>query len=632
MFWFPFAAPALERILVMIHIEKVLPGSLCVVLVLAAACLGGCGTAGDESNQNVVGVTSQAASTSPACTPAPANVVGWWPGDGNAKNIVGGNNGTPMVNGTSSTGTFAAGEVGQAFSFDGTDEIVVPDAATLDPTQGLTIETWVYPASDSSSTDAVAMIVNKEADGAPNQYEIGRRNGNYYGPSCVIPSGNLAFYLGAIAGLPDECSGWVDGNALLPLNSWSHVALTFDGSNLMVYANGALTRQLAVSGTLLAGVGSLRIGARNDAVNNAVAHPYSPWVGLIDEMTLYNRGLSSSEIQAIYAAGSAGKCKRKKLVVFAQGINTTLTCDPNCSCVGSTNFGDIKKGLSAGDTVAWYSYQGGSYDSNRGQWCANSYVKDDTSRDLGDSTRLLYAMLKDIDAQQPNTDFYLIGHSQGGLIAFQGIASATKFVENSRIRAIVTLDAPLGYIPPQLMNYAAAAARYGFEVWGEPAATEMGRFYKTASKNSQQGTTAKLLCSLFHECLDDGFGTPITNGVAIQTNAARSDDQRVEVHTIGSDSDAVYDPRDACQIYMPGTGINDTSSQVVEGTDELSSIGGNVPQPSSHVNWATFAEATLLAFPPAIANLTHAASCVGNSHSAVLTSKAAEVIGVVDGN
>src|SRR5258706_1025271 len=45
------------------------------------------------------------------CAPQPSS---WWPGDGNATDLVAGNNGT-LVGGV----TFAQGEVGQAFSFNG---------------------------------------------------------------------------------------------------------------------------------------------------------------------------------------------------------------------------------------------------------------------------------------------------------------------------------------------------------------------------------------------------------------------------------------------------------------------------------------------------------------------------------
>ena len=46
-------------------------------------------------------------------------MIDWWPGDGNANDIVGSNDGTP-VNGA----TFAAGLIGQAFSLDGVDDSV----------------------------------------------------------------------------------------------------------------------------------------------------------------------------------------------------------------------------------------------------------------------------------------------------------------------------------------------------------------------------------------------------------------------------------------------------------------------------------------------------------------------------
>src|SRR5260370_12481314 len=49
------------------------------------------------------------------CAIPPGNLVSWWPGNGNAIDIQGGNNGT-LKNGV----TFNPGEVGQAFHFDRT--------------------------------------------------------------------------------------------------------------------------------------------------------------------------------------------------------------------------------------------------------------------------------------------------------------------------------------------------------------------------------------------------------------------------------------------------------------------------------------------------------------------------------
>ena len=66
--------------------------------------------------------------------------MGWWPGEGNANDVVGANNGT-LVNGVS----FANGVVGQAFSFDGVSSYVsIPDSPSLDSfTNSITIESWM---------------------------------------------------------------------------------------------------------------------------------------------------------------------------------------------------------------------------------------------------------------------------------------------------------------------------------------------------------------------------------------------------------------------------------------------------------------------------------------------------------
>jgi hypothetical protein len=82
----------------------------------------------------------------------------------------------------------------------------------------------------------------------------------------------------------------VVGSAGLVLNAWSHLASTFDGSTLRLYVNGGLVSSTAVSGSLAASTGVLRIGG------NGV---WPEWfAGLIDEVRVYNRALSGTEIQS----------------------------------------------------------------------------------------------------------------------------------------------------------------------------------------------------------------------------------------------------------------------------------------------------------------------------------------------
>ena len=79
------------------------------------------------------------------------------------------------------------------------------------------------------------------------------------------------------------------GSTALPLNSWTHLAGTYDGTNLRLYVNGVLTATRAVNGLITTSNGVLRIGG------NAVWGEY--FAGLIDEVRIYGRALSAREIQ-----------------------------------------------------------------------------------------------------------------------------------------------------------------------------------------------------------------------------------------------------------------------------------------------------------------------------------------------
>ena len=233
----------------------------------------------------------QAGGAAPGCVPAPTGLVGWWRAEGNANDTAGGHHGA-LFNGV----TFAAGTVGQAFSFDGTNAYVeVPDAPALRLTNELTIEFWVkrqrltfpsYPYAD--------YIVEKGGDttGGVQNYGVALHN----------PAYNHCLHF-TFAG------GWRGAGSVADLN-WHHCAVvarhgqadpTFyiDGvQQPVVYRQGAGTINLYPS------TRPLHIGAQIDPVSRWYYYSKT----LVDELALYNRALSASEIQSIYAAGSAGKC------------------------------------------------------------------------------------------------------------------------------------------------------------------------------------------------------------------------------------------------------------------------------------------------------------------------------------
>ena len=281
----------------------------------------------------------------PLATVAPENQVLWLAGDGDALDSSGnGNNGT-LQNGAS----YTVGRVGQGFQFNGSGFVTVADAPSLNPTAQISIEGWVYPTTNSIATDSMAIIANKETN-ATVQYEMARRLSSGGCPTGGgIPTGNFAVYIGGISGLPDDCGGWVNGNAQLPLNTWSHVAMTYDGANLRAFVNGANTRTVAATGAIPTTNGIFQLGKR---VRNTEI-----WIGQLDEISLYNRGLTTAEIESIANAGLAGKYKVQSTV--PSGLVAWLTGDGNPNDIsGNGNNGTFGANYAVGKVGQ--AFQGGT--------------------------------------------------------------------------------------------------------------------------------------------------------------------------------------------------------------------------------------------------------------------------------
>jgi Concanavalin A-like lectin/glucanases superfamily len=177
-----------------------------------------------------------------------------------------GNNNTGTLNGpTRST----AGKHGAALTFDGiNDRVTAPDSPTLDFTSALTIEAWVYP----TSTSGYRTIVMKEKPGLYNWA--------LYGSTTTgVPNGRVVTSADLDVKNPTK----------LPLNSWTHLALTYDGSTLRMYTGGQQTATRPVTGPLTTSDGPLQIGG------NSI---WQEWFkGRLDDLRIYDRALNPTEIQ-----------------------------------------------------------------------------------------------------------------------------------------------------------------------------------------------------------------------------------------------------------------------------------------------------------------------------------------------
>lgn len=82
----------------------------------------------------------------------------------------------------------------------------------------------------------------------------------------------------------------LNGTSAVPINTWTHVAMTFDGATLRMFVNGAQVSSRALAGSAVVTTGALRIGG------DAAWGEY--FRGVIDEVRVYNRALTAAEIQS----------------------------------------------------------------------------------------------------------------------------------------------------------------------------------------------------------------------------------------------------------------------------------------------------------------------------------------------
>ena len=159
------------------------------------------------------------------CATPPAGMVSWWPAENNTHDIVSHNNGT-LENGAG----FAGGEVGQAFSFNGSNQdVFIGDPANLKLTTGITIDAWDNPTSSPGGLAGVLTKWTKDfaLDSTADSYGLYINNA---GGTIQVQS-YIHLSNGGESGI---------GGGSIPLNAWSHIAVTYDAASgfFAVYLNG----------------------------------------------------------------------------------------------------------------------------------------------------------------------------------------------------------------------------------------------------------------------------------------------------------------------------------------------------------------------------------------------------------
>jgi RHS repeat-associated protein len=218
------------------------------------------------------------------CAPSPQGLVSWWAGQGNANDSIGFNNGM-LVNGA----TFAPGKVGQAFNLDGTNDYVqVPDSAQIRLGTSFSVELWFYQRSAKPGDGS--RLLDKVTAGQSDGYLLDTYDG--------ATGRKLRLCMGGSCGR---------GNTVYSLNAWHHAAVTYDGTTLTLFLDGQPDGSFAGIPAPPVNALPLFIGAPHVGCGGGCGL-VEYFNGLLDEVSLYDRALVASEVQAIYNAGTVGKC------------------------------------------------------------------------------------------------------------------------------------------------------------------------------------------------------------------------------------------------------------------------------------------------------------------------------------
>lgn len=240
---------------------------------------------------------------------ASADLIGYWPLNGNAMDASGNeNHGTVEGLVEPAADRFDNPSGAMSFAGGGGDRIDVGDAPEFNITGAMTITAWVYLDSNSPvHTDRNARILAKMSGGGHRSWSTGieAEVGDVLLPSTIQVSPDGADVIGL-------------HEPPLPVDRWVHFAGVYTpGTSLAVYLDGDLvaTDTVDIPGSQYSDNGSsVLIGNRPGCSNCG-------WYGSLDEVRLYDEALPEEEIERIMAIPEPST-----LALLSMGILALLTC------------------------------------------------------------------------------------------------------------------------------------------------------------------------------------------------------------------------------------------------------------------------------------------------------------------
>jgi hypothetical protein len=324
-------------------------------------------------------VTCSSASNVPPCTPAPANLVAWWPFDETAVS-----NGSTGIDLTSVPASYAptntnnvanvlgsvtssiGSYVNNSYFFPGTSGSYVNVTPTTDldfPKTSFSIDAWIKLADTNATRKTII------------SHRVVGSNGYSTGYTLYIDElHRLNLQLGIGAANPGFATGPI------PLGNWTFIAATINrtpsagapGGTVKLYVNNAITTYplpLVWAGYDFGNTGDVRIGQLSPST-----YSDDPFHGNIDELEVFDAAVDSTVLVKIFRAQQAGKCRTTAAVtapyssesccdtaylgVASSQVLNCIGCYPNNRDWRSINIVNHKGSPITGISIGYYDCSG----------------------------------------------------------------------------------------------------------------------------------------------------------------------------------------------------------------------------------------------------------------------------------
>jgi len=214
-------------------------------------------------------------------------LIGWWRFNNNMQDASQyGNDGTG-VGASPTTGQNGVGS--NAYNFNGTSSYIALPTTLQRPTDSITISLWLKPSS----------VLNSRYHKIIGSTQSGGYGMNLEPTTSTNCPSQVTFQVYINGTYESACAG-----VTATQDVWLHAVGVYDGSSVKLYTNGVLAQITKVTGAMTYGASTVPTCLGNDPNSTNCAADTYFYAGALDDVRIYSRALSPSEVSAIYAANA----------------------------------------------------------------------------------------------------------------------------------------------------------------------------------------------------------------------------------------------------------------------------------------------------------------------------------------